>query len=211
MTRKQAVLRAIELLSKNQENQEICKVLENLANELPLAHWTENSILDAVEQFFAENNKLPSSLDYLKVDYLPNRITIKNKLGLTMDEFYDKYYGNIYYNNNSIYNHKDKSYWINIFKEQYEKHNCPGLNDFNKVRDEGTPSVVTYCKIAGVDTWNELLTYCGYPIIGQNQYSKVKPKREKKSYNVVCNFNENVDVEKIKEVTQLIKKIVSNY
>ena len=209
ITRKQAVLRAIEVLSETKENQEICKVLERLAEELPLSHWTEDSILDATNQFLNEHGRLPASVDFLKVDYLPNRCTIKNKLGLTMEEFYKKYYSRFYYNNNSIYNYKDIEHWINLFKEQYTKHGNPGLNNFDKLRDEGTPCVATYCKIIGIGTWNELLEYCGFSVIGQNGYSRARPKRTKTNYNIVYDFNPDVSVEKLQEINDKIKKIVA--
>ena len=210
ITRKQAVLRAIEVLSESKENYEVCEVLERLAEELPLSHWTEDSILDATNQFLNENGRLPASADFLKVDYLPNRCTIKNKLGLTMEEFYNKYYSNFYYNNNSIYNYKDIDYWTNMFKEQYIKHGKPGLNSFDKLRDKETPCVQTYCKIIGVGTWNELLEHCGFPIVGQNIYSRVRPKRKKKNYTIVCDFNSNVNAEIINETNEKIKKIIIN-
>ena len=210
ITRKQAVLRAIEVLSESKENHEFCKVLERLSEELPLSHWTENSILDAVNQFLNENGRLPASVDFLKVDYLPNRCTIKNKLGLTMEEFYNKYYSNFYYNNNSVYNYKDIEYWTDMFKEQYIKHGKPSLNYFDKLRDNDTPCVQTYCKIIGVDTWNELLEHCNFPVVGQNGYSRIRPKRKKISYSVVCEFNKNIDTEKINETNEKIKKIIMN-
>lgn len=210
ITRKQAVLRAIEVLSESKENEEICKVLENLAEELPLSHWTENSILDVTNQFLNDNGKLPASVDFLKVDYLPSRCTIKNKLGLTVEEFYKKYYSNFYCNSNSIYNYKDIEYWTNMFKEQYIKHGKPSLNIFDKIRDEDTPCVQTYCKIIGVSTWNELLEHCGFLVIGQNEHSKVKPQRKKINYSVVCKFNKDISAEKIKETNKKLKKIIIN-
>ena len=210
ITRKQAVLRAIEVLSETKENHEICVVLKGLAEELPLSHWTKNSILDATNQFLYENGRLPASVDFLKVDYLPNRCTIKNKLGLTMEEFYNIYYNDFYYNNNSIYNYKDINYWTNMFKEQYIKHGKPGLNSFDKVRDEGTPCVQTYCKIIGLNTWNELLKYCDFPVVGQNGYSRVRPKRTKTKYTIVCEFNNNIDAETISETNEKLKKIISS-
>ena len=210
ITRKQAILRAIEVLSENKENQEFCNVLEDLLEELPLSHWTEHSILDAIDQFLYENDSLPAAVDFLKVEYLPSRCTIKNKLGLNMEEFYQKYYNNFYYNNNSIYNYKDIDYWTNMFKEQYIKHGKPGLSYFDKLRDDGTPCVQTYCKIIGVSTWNELLTHCNFPLVGENIYSKVRPERKTGNYSIVCNFSLDSDAEKIKETNEKITKIISN-
>ena len=86
ITRKQAVLRAIEVLSESKENYEICKVLGGLAAELPLSHWTEDSILDATNQFLNEHGRLPAAVDFIKVDYngkqyeYTNKTDIKNLL-----------------------------------------------------------------------------------------------------------------------------------
>lgn len=210
ITRKQAVLRAIEILSKSKENQEICKVLQELLDELPLSHWTEKSLKDSIEQFLLENNRLPNSEDYLTNKNLPSRCTIKSKTGLSMEEYYNKYYSNFYYNNNSIYNHKEIEHWVELFKEQYIKHDKPGLNTFDKLRDEGTPCVQTYCKIIGISTWNELLEYCGFEVIGQNRYSKARPKH-KTNFCVECEFNiDNLDLVKIQELQNTINKINTN-
>lgn len=202
MTRKQAVLRAIELLSSDQENEEICAKLKEISEELPLAHWTEKSILDAVNQFINDNGKLPNAKDFLNVPYLPNRITLKNKLGLTMEEFYNKYYSDFCYNgSNSIYNYKEVDSMIELFKTQYIKHNRPYTRkEFDSLRDDNVPSVVTFCKILNVSTWKELLDYCGF---------KRKPKQRKPSINshVTVAFDNNTKEDYITETIEIIEQI----
>lgn len=210
MTRKQAVSRAIEELSKNQKNQEVCEVLKELHDELPLSHWTEKSIHDVVKQFVLENGRLPTAQDFLKVDYLPSRCTIKNKLGITFEEFYKKYYTDFYRNNRSRYAYKEIEFWIGVFKEQYIKHGEPAINKFDLVRDKNTPCAQTYLKITGIESWNELLDYCGFEIKGENIYSKINVPKKKIMFSVDVNFNEQVSAEQILEVNNKLETIISN-
>ena len=78
MTRKQAVLDAIEILSKKKENEQTVKILREIYDELPIIHWTPNSVLDAFAQFIQENGRLPTRGDF--DDALPSRPTIKKYL-----------------------------------------------------------------------------------------------------------------------------------
>lgn len=57
MTRKQAVLDAIKILSKKKENEQTVKILREIYDELPIIHWTPSSILDAFAQFIQERSE----------------------------------------------------------------------------------------------------------------------------------------------------------
>ena len=210
MTRKQAIFQAIQQLSKNNENEEICKKLQEIHDELPLSHWTEKSIHDSVQQFVIENNRLPTTKDFLKVNYLPSRCTIKNKLGIASEDFFKKYYSEYYCNNRSLYTYKKVQYWIDVFKEQYIKHGKPTINNFDLVRDKGTPCVQTYLKITNINSWNELLNYCGFEIKKYNNNSEEIIKKRREKYSVNIDFNENVSVDEIAKVNDFLEKIISN-
>lgn len=78
MTRKQAVSDAIKILSKKKENEQTVKILREIYDELPIIHWTPNSVLDAFAQFIQENGRLPTRGDFDAT--LPSRPTIKKYL-----------------------------------------------------------------------------------------------------------------------------------
>ena len=56
MTRKQAILRGISILSKNKKNQEIVDKLKEIFEEYPYKTWTKNAVFDSIEQFRIEHN-----------------------------------------------------------------------------------------------------------------------------------------------------------
>ena len=49
MTRKTALLLAIQALSEDKNNKEICDVLQQIADDLPIAHWNKTNIIDSVQ------------------------------------------------------------------------------------------------------------------------------------------------------------------
>lgn len=63
MTRKEALKKAIEILS---ETIDITALLQDIYDELPLIHWTDKSIRDTVEQFIIDNIRVPTATDFKK-------------------------------------------------------------------------------------------------------------------------------------------------
>ncbi len=94
MTRKQAVLDAIEILSKKKENEQTVKILREIYDELPIIHWTQNSVLDAFAQFIQENSRLPTRGDFDET--LPSRPTIKKIFNMSLVEFEQHYFPEYY-------------------------------------------------------------------------------------------------------------------
>ena len=64
MTRKQALNKAIQALSKKKEYSEVIQLLQDIHDELPLIHWSDKSIRDTVEQFIVDNGRRPSATDF---------------------------------------------------------------------------------------------------------------------------------------------------
>ena len=83
MTRKQALKQAIRLLSRNPENAEVIEKLQDIHDELPLIHWTDKSIRDSVEQFIADNHRVPTATDFKKAGMPPHPV-IKQKYKVTL-------------------------------------------------------------------------------------------------------------------------------
>lgn len=55
MTRKQAILRASDLIGQlpaNEETKAVAETLQELASDLPITTWDEKTVFDTVEQFF---------------------------------------------------------------------------------------------------------------------------------------------------------------
>ena len=63
MTRKQAITKAIEVLSSTSEHQDIVKVLQSILDDLPLNHWSDDAIRDAIDQFTLDHGRAPRIKD----------------------------------------------------------------------------------------------------------------------------------------------------
>ena len=50
MTRKQAIIQAIQVLSKIDGKEEIISLLQDIYDEIPLIRWSDKSIHDTVKQ-----------------------------------------------------------------------------------------------------------------------------------------------------------------
>ena len=211
MTRKQAILQAIAILKKNDENQEICRVLTELLHELPICHWSKKTILDAFDQYILEHNKLPSKSEIKDNPKIPTHSTIKNRFGLTLQNFYKEYYGDYIKKCPSrVYHYQSVDFWINNFKEQYIKNDYPTQREYDLLRDKNTPSSRHLVKISGYKNWNELLDNCGFEIHGQNCNSTIILSKKEFSYNVNFVRNKNVNENQIKEINDSLQKIISD-
>lgn len=161
MTRRQALSRAVRLLSADGENKELCGVLEELQRELPLARWSRASILDAIEDYICEHGCLPRPKDMGSGLGLPSHMTVRKFFGMTVMEFEETYFPDYVHRcASSVYHRHDREYWLNNFKRQYERMGRPTMEVYQKEREAGTPCAAHIKKLAGAKTWGELVQMC---------------------------------------------------
>lgn len=209
MTRKQAVSQAIAILEKEDKNQEICQKLQEIMLELPMTHWSDKTIFDAFDQYILEHNCLPSMSEISRNPKIPTHPTIKNRFGLTLQEFYKKYYNQYIRKSPSrVYHYHNTSYWIENFREQYTKNNYPSQKEYDSLRDKNTPCAKHIIKISGYKNWNELLYNCGFKIQGQNFKSTITMKNNKQTYTI-NSINNTLDEQQIKKVKQHLQSIIT--
>ena len=94
MTRKQALQRAIEHLSRFPEYTEEVRLLEEIRRELPLIHWSDRSIHDTVEQFILDNGRPPTASDFKKAGMPPHTV-IQSKYKMPLSRWLDENYPTI--------------------------------------------------------------------------------------------------------------------
>lgn len=172
MTRKQAISRAIDILSQDKQNHDIVLKLQEIYSELPLSHWTRQSIIDAIETYALEhNNILPNVSEFTSKNKLPSGTVINAKFNISsIDFFLKKYFSNLNKKNkiNSPYKDKEKEFFINIFKDNYtiikNKLNVKSVSAraYNKHRKKHTPLYETIIRQCGFDSYEDLLIECGY-------------------------------------------------
>lgn len=184
MTRKQALSGAIQMLSSDEKNRDICRALEEMRQELPMAHWTQASILDAVQDYIREHGCLPKPGEMNNSMGMPSHMTIRKLFHMTILEFETAYFPEYLHRCESrVYHRRDRQYWLEDFKRQYEKLGYPAAKTYQRKRDKGTPGVTHIKKLAGAGSWDELIAMCHFEEIeraGHEAYRRMArhPKLE---------------------------------
>lgn len=196
MTRKQAVLKAIELLETNKKNTEIVRQLKIIYDELPLVKWSRESILDSIQQYINEhNNVFPSQRHFGKT--LPSSQTLNRKFKTNgLQEFREVYFPETC-DVKSPYSYYSNEDFLRIFKENYNSING-GLyvkyDDYNLYRQAGTPKVSTIISRLNCDSYNDLLI-------------KAEIRKKKGSYSI--SGNRNTEIKTLEENIRELNKIIN--
>ena len=209
MTRKQAVLQAIEYLKTiDNIDDEIISHLEYISNELPLTKWTRERVIDTVNEFFLKYGWLPVASDYRDCkEHLPSITVINNLFGTkSIEKFYAQYFSDDNYRtcfSFSPYRNKNKTFFINTFKENYEyiqnKLNIDFVDTKNYIynRKQNTPTLQTIKKALKCHTYEELLNKCNIkynkPVSKQTLSSSVtiNEREENETLKNLLNYNNN--------------------
>ena len=157
MTRKQALHKAIEALKAQSENRDIIAKLREIEAEMPLNHWTKRAIVDAVEQFIADNGRNPTATDF-KRKGMPPHTVIRARYGVTLNEWLEKNYPSAI----NSYELRKKLY-TSRFISDYKRIGPQTADDFDKNRTPGTVSWQTLKSYYNVTSWYGLLTALGLP------------------------------------------------
>ena len=209
MTRKQAISKAIQLLSVNHENDDIIYKLKEIEDELPMPVWTKKSIIDAIETYASEHNDtLPPVADLTNANKLPSNTVITNLFKLSsMNDFYYQYLPHLKAcnKNSSPYKFYDDNYFIDIFKQNYDRIkkelNISYVNEslYSKLKDGSTPHISTIIRKTGCKSYRDLLILCGYKQKNKKLQSNIQvnyidtPKRNKELLEILNMLKESKD------------------
>lgn len=166
-TRKQALEFAYEALAKLSVARDKIK---ELLDEYPVCRWTPENIIDAVEEFFRLNDRLPYEREYNKSNHLPDykHLFYKYKCGLR--EWYETYCNELFVKNESRI--KPVRDYLKDFVEEYERIKPISKEDFNRRRNsENCCLAEVVMRNTYITSWLELLKRCNLP-----QYEKSTPK-----------------------------------
>lgn len=155
-TRKQVLHFAYEALDKLPEAQ--AKIKE-LLSEYPICRWTTENIIDAVEEFFRTNERLPYEREFNKVNHLPDykHLLYKYKCGLR--EFYETNCNELFLKNESGI--KPVRDYLKEFAEEYERIKPISKEDFNRRRSsENCCLAEVVMRNTYIKSWTELLSKC---------------------------------------------------
>lgn len=164
MTRKQAILLGISILSKNKKNKDIVEKLQEILDEYPHKKWTKQAVFDAIEQYRIEHNgKYPNASDF-RLHELPSHSSVKNLFNMTVLEFLDYYYPDRSTISHSRFNSQSPFYWMNQFRETYILINngkYVSQEIYNKSRKIGSPCTQTLIKMFNTKTYKNLIHLAG--------------------------------------------------
>lgn len=170
MTRKQAISKAIMILSQDIHNTSIVEKLYEISTEFPLSSWTQKSILDAIENYALEHdNKLPYERELTSENNMPSNTVIYNKFGIkSIRKFYEKYFPNFVMKSlyGTPYCELTQENFKNLFTKNYNciKNKLQVKNVTNKLyntyRDIESPCVETIMRNCNCTTYSELLILC---------------------------------------------------
>ena len=166
LSRREALKAAYQLVKDaslpQKEKEEILFGLDLCLSELPFAQWSQAAIFDACDQFILDKGRLPRLRDFNRAG-LPSHPTVKNRFGLSLRQFLDRYYPPATgIPTRSPYGGRPASHWLDIFQREYRSLLPKSAAAYNAQRPKGTPSWATLAKMLGLKTWRELLTYCGF-------------------------------------------------
>jgi len=151
MTRKQAIQRAIEVLSANAENDEAIALLQDISNELPLVHWSDKSIRDSVEQFRLDHGRVPTVTDFKKAK-LPPHPVVKKTYDITLAEWLTENYPEEHPSKEQLIKQR-----IHNFIEDYNRIKPDSPRQYNEHRAPKATRWQTIGSYLNVSTWKELV------------------------------------------------------
>ena len=166
MTRKQAILKAIQALSALEGKEEAITLLQDIYDEMPLIHWSDKSIRDTVEQFIVDNGRIPNVSDFKKKGMPPHTI-FQQKYKITLGEWLQQNYPTPAPTFEEL---KDK--YTKEFIEEYIRIKPTSEEDFNKQRKRNAKTWNTVAKYHNTNSWLSLLQTLSLPSYNKSTNSK---------------------------------------
>lgn len=173
MTRKQALQTAVEILSKTPGNERAAEVLKELLDEMPLVHWSDQSIRDTVEQFILDNGRVPTASDFRKKG-MPSHTVIKLKYKANLSQWLA---GNYPVKKETFEERKARH--TENFIEDYVRIKPKSAKEFNRKKRSETVGWGSMVKYYGVTKWRELLK-----ILNLKPYGDTRKKSDGKEISV---------------------------
>lgn len=158
MTRKQALHRAIEHLSRSPEFAEEVRLLREISDELPLIHWSDRSIRDTVEQFILDNGRPPTVSDFKKAG-MPPHMVIQNKYKMTLKEWLTENYPTPKPSYEEL-----KGKYTQAFLEDYDRIKPKSQYEFNENKRPETRGWQTVAAYHNTRSWRSLLKILDLPL-----------------------------------------------
>ncbi len=170
MTRKQAITQAIHALQQAEDGAEAIGILEDLSQELPIIHWSDPAVRDAVDQFLVDNGRLPTATDFKKPGMPPYRVFMRN-YGLTPTEWLRANYPLQYPSEEALV-----TAYTQAFIEDYLRLKPTSGDDFNARRSDKSKGWRSVARHHHLGTWDSLIRHLNLPRYKEPRRRKKTPK-----------------------------------
>lgn len=160
MTRKQAALKAIERLSGNEENKEICEALSKIVNGRLTEIWNRELVLESIEDFVAENGYYPTVRQMDADPMMPAHASAYLAMGMGYRAVKETYFPDV--PNKEEYGKPTAEEWIEEFQNIFAELGRPTEKEFNEKRPGGIACASTWARRAKCKNWNDLLAKSGF-------------------------------------------------
>ena len=155
MTRKQALHKALEVVTDEETKEKITEIL----SELPFTGWSEKTIFDTIDQFIIDHGRTPTVTDFKKKGMPPHPV-IKLRFGKTLREFLDSHYPTQKLCESKIFSSKSREEWQELFIAEYHKIKPGSAEEYNTHRQKGSPSWATVARLFDITKWLDWLLFC---------------------------------------------------
>lgn len=152
------------LLTVEYDSNDLCKGQKNdqvKQKKTRNSKWTDKTIREAIIRFIDEFGRPPKVKELDKYDWLPPHPSIKNRYNKQAGKWLLENYPPKRVNWKYSYEHYTPNDFRNMFIEEYTRLLPNSKLDYNKFRNQTTPSWQYIAKMLGVNTWVELKELCG--------------------------------------------------
>jgi hypothetical protein len=174
MTRKEALNYAIKTISGVGGDEQAVKRLEEIMSELPICHWTRESILDACDQWIIDKGYMPTMSRLDQIPTLPSHTAIKTHFSMTYAEFLNKYFAKP----NEVYipqfGSRSTAEWLDLFRTEYLRIEPTSQVEFDNKRRDNVPCCATFVRRFSPDKKYSTLT----AMLGLHTYEKKKKDKD---------------------------------
>lgn len=160
MTRKQAALKAIELLSGNEENKEICEGLSKIVNGKLTEIWNQELVLESIQDFITEHGYYPTVKQMDASPMMPAHASAYLAMGMGYRAVKETYFPDVPHKQE--YGKPTAEEWIEQFQKIFVELEKPTEREFNEKRPEGIACASTWARRAECKNWNDLLVKSGF-------------------------------------------------
>lgn len=186
MTRKQAIRKAIQLISYNEENAEVIEKLQDIMEDLPLNHWSDKSIRDSIDEFIFTYKRVPTGSDFSRRSDLPSHPVIKQKYKVTLADWLAENYPT----HKPTREERKEKYMKNFLADYYRIKPTREV-DFNPNRSENTVCWQTIASCYDVKSWYALLEVLKLPIY-KREHKRSPKKRPVITVKIHSDYDFNV-------------------